>query len=282
MNKNLRRLLTAVFAISLLLTACGGSGGGTASEDTGSGSASGVSEGAESEDAAPAVETIAEGVLTVCTDSPYPPMEFEKDGEFTGFDIELMRAISGELGLETEVVNSGFDPITSGTALESDQCDIAAASITITPEREKSIGFTEPYFDAEQSLLVKKESGVASLDDLKGKVIGVQSGTTGEKYAKDNDPGASDITSFDAPGDLFTALEAGEIDAILQDLPVNGYRSTRDDSVEVVETYPTDEQYGFATRKDNTELLDAVNEALQSLRDSGEYDELHKEWFGGA
>jgi polar amino acid transport system substrate-binding protein len=209
-------------------------------------------------------------------------MEFERDGEFTGFDIELMRALAGELGLEVEVVNSGFDPITSGTALESDQCDIAAASITITPEREKSIGFTEPYFDAEQSLLVKKESGIASLEELEGQVIAVQSGTTGEGYANDNDPGASEIRSFDAPGDLFTALEAGEVDAILQDLPVNGYRSTRDDSVEVVETYPTDEQYGFATAKDNTELLDAVNGALQSLRDSGAYDDLFEEWFGGA
>ena len=277
MNRNLRWMMAAILAVGLLLTACGESGGGSdPSEPAGDASAPAT-------DAAAAVETIEEGTLTVCTDSPYPPMEFEENGEFTGFDIELMRAIAEEMGgLEVSVVNSGFDPITSGTALESGQCDIAAASITITPEREEAIGFTEPYFDAEQSLLVKKESGIKTLDELKGKTIGVQSGTTGEGYAKDNNPGDAQIRSFDAPGDLFTALEAGQIDAILQDLPVNGYRSTQDDSVEVVETYPTDEQYGFAMSKDNTELKSAVDEALQSLRDSGSYDELYKEWFGEA
>ena len=280
MNKNQRLLLATLLALGLGMTACGGSGGGADPSEPAAPSEEGAD--ASSEPAVADVETIKEGTLTVCTDSPYPPMEFEKDGEFTGFDIELMRAISGELGLETEVVNSGFDPITSGTALESEQCDIAAASITITPEREKAIGFTEPYFDAEQSLLVKKDAGVASLEDLKDKVIGVQSGTTGEGYAEENDPGATEVRAFEAPGDLFTALEAGEIDAILQDLPVNGYRTTRDDSVELVETYATDEQYGFAASKDNTQLIDAVNTALQTLRDDGAYDELFKEWFGEA
>ena len=278
MNLRLRWMLAALLALGLVLTACGDSGGEGGEEPTAA--AGGGTEGGETE--AVAVETIKEGVLTVCTDSPYPPMEFEEDGEFTGFDIELMRAIAGEMGLEVEVVNSGFDPITSGTALESGQCDIAAASITITPEREEAIAFSEPYFDAEQSLLVKTDAGIASLADLEGKSIGVQSGTTGEGYAKDNDPGASEIRSFDAPGDLFSALEAGQIDAILQDLPVNGYRSTQDDSVEVVETYPTDEQYGFGMSKDATELKSAVDGALQSLRDSGAYDELYTEWFGGA
>lgn len=279
MNTRLRWMLAALLTLALLLTACGGSGGGEATEDPTD--ASGGGESAEPTEAAAAVETIKEGVLTVCTDSPYPPMEFEQDGEFTGFDIELMRAIAGELGLEVEVVNSGFDPITSGTALESGQCDIAAASITITPDREKAIAFTEPYFDAEQSLLVKKDAGITSLEDLEGKSIGVQSGTTGETYARENDPGASEIRSFDAPGDSFNALEAGQIDAILQDLPVNGFRSTKDDSVAVVATYPTDEQYGFAMSKDNTALKTAADGALQALRDSGAYDDLFKEWFGG-
>ena len=281
-----RFVLAALLALTLLLSACGDSGTGDTESETASepapSEATVTEPPAEETEETASVETVTEGVLTVCTDSPYPPMEFEKDGEFTGFDIELMRAIGEELGLTVEVNNTGFDPITSGTALESDQCDIAAASITITPEREKAIGFTDPYFDAEQSLLVKKDSGITSLADLADKRIAVQSGTTGKKYAEENDPGAADIVSFDNPGDLFVALEAGDVDAILQDLVVNGPRATKDDTLEVVETYSTDEQYGLAVAKDNTAMLDAVNEALQTLRDDGTYDELHQEWFAGA
>jgi polar amino acid transport system substrate-binding protein len=228
-----------------------------------------------------AFETITPGVLTVCTDAPYPPMEFEQDGEFTGFDIELMRAIAEELGLSgIEVVNSGFDPITSGAAMEAGQCDIAAASITITEERDENIDFSDPYFTADQSLLVKKDSGISSLADLAGKRIGVQSGTTGEAYANENAPEGAEIVSFDNPGDLFVALEAGDIDAILQDLVVNQARTLEDDTVAVVETYPTDEQYGFAVKEEGAEaLLEAVNQALATLRENGTYDRIYQEWF---
>lgn len=103
--------------------------------------------------------TISAGTLTVCTDAPYPPMEFEDadaEGGFTGFDIELVRAMAGALDLELSVTNSGFDPITSGSAFAAGDCDLAAASITITEEREQSVDFTDPYFQADQSLLVKK------------------------------------------------------------------------------------------------------------------------------
>ena len=103
--------------------------------------------------------TIAEGSLTVCTDAPYPPMEFEDpdaEGGYSGFDIELVRAMAGVLDLGLVVVNPGFDPITSGAVFAAGDCDLAAASITITDEREENIDFTDPYFQADQSLLVKK------------------------------------------------------------------------------------------------------------------------------
>lgn len=285
MTTKLRFTLAALLAIGLLLSACGGGAAGPGDSES---AAPADEESAAPQESAPpeeaeeaAAPTITEGVLTVCTDSPYPPMEFEKNGEFTGFDIELMRAVADEMGgLTVEVNNTGFDPITSGTALESDQCDIAAASITITPEREEFIAFTEPYFDAEQSLLVKKDSGIAALEDLAGKRIAVQSGTTGKKYAEKNAP-ESEVVAFDNPGDIFLAIEAGDVEAVVQDLVVNGPRAVKDPSVEVVETYSTDEQYGFALALDNTELLDAVNEALAALQDNGTYDDLFKEWFGG-
>lgn len=229
-----------------------------------------------------ALDLVTAGVLTVCTDAPYPPMEFEREGEFTGFDIELLRAVATEMGLEgIEVINSGFEPITSGAVFQSPkQCDLAAASITITEERDQNIDFSAPYFDADQSLLVKKDSGVTSLEDLAGRTIGVQTGTTGEMYAQENQPEGATIRSFDDAGGLFVALEAGQIDAILQDLVVNRGRTLEDDTVTVVQTFPTDERYGFAFPEEGAEALqEALNRALQTLRDDGTYDALFAEWF---
>ena len=218
--------------------------------------------------------------LVLCTDAPYPPMEMEIDGEFTGFDIELMRAIADELGRELEVNNIGFDPITSGLAMESGECEIAAASITITEEREANIDFSDPYFTADQSLLVATDSGITNLAGFAGKNLGVQTGTTGEMYANENDPGAT-IISFENPGDIFTALAAGEIEGVLQDIVPNAeYALTNPDDADLVETYPTDESYGFAVKEEGSEdLLAEVNEALAKLVSDGTYDEIYNDWF---
>ena len=276
-----RWLITLVAVLALLATACGDDGGDAGGDATEPAATTETpTEGGEQ--AAVDLDLVNEGSLTVCTDAPYPPMEFEdpETGEFTGFDIELMRAIAEQLGLDTQVVNSGFDPIVSGTALASGQCDIAAASITITEDREESVDFTEPYFEAEQSLLVKSDSGISSIEDLAGARVGVQSGTTGETYARENLPDDAEVVAFENPGDIFLGMEAGQIQGVIQDLVVNQGRTLEDDSVEVVETYPTDEQYGFAAEEGNTELTGAVNDALQTLRDEGEYDRIFEEWFG--
>ncbi len=218
--------------------------------------------------------------LTVCSEIPYEPFEYEVDGEYTGFDVDLMQAIADELGLTLEFLGTGFDAITSGSAMAANQCDIAASAITITEEREANIDFSDPYFDAAQSLLVKKDSGYATLDDLDGKNLGVQSGTTGEAYAQDNAPSGVQLLSFENGGELFVALESGNVDGILQDLPVNADRAQKDDTVEVVATYSTGENYGFATQEEGKEaLLTAVNEALQTLRDNGTYQDIFDKYF---
>lgn len=268
------RLLALVAVLALALAACGGDGDG-ADDATTPGAADGDG------DAAAELTLVNDGVLTVCTDAPYPPMEYEEDGEFTGFDIELMRAIAQQMGLDgIEVVNSGFEPITSGAVFASNQCDVAAASITITEEREENVDFTDPYFQADQSLLVKTDSDFSSLEDLAGERLGVQAGTTGEAYAQENKPESTEIVSFDNPGDIFSALEAGDIAGVLQDIVVNQGRTFEDDSVEVVETYPTDEQYGFATAEEGgDDVLDAINDALSTVRDDGTYDDIYDDFF---
>jgi polar amino acid transport system substrate-binding protein len=252
-----RRIAAVTVLLALVTAACGGDDADTSGFDL-----------------------VTSDTLTVCTDSPYPPMEFERDGEFTGFDIELMRAIADDLSLELAVVNSGFDPITSGAAMVANTCDIAAASITITEEREQNIDFSDPYFSADQSLLVKKDGDIETLADTAGQTIAVQAGTTGEAYAEANAPAESTIRSFDDPGALFLALESGEAVAVLQDIVVNGERILNDETTTVVETYPTDEFYGFAVKEEGKEtLLEAVNASLQTIRDSGAYDDLFDEWF---
>lgn len=276
----LRRLTTPaalLAAAALTLTACGGE-----ADVEGEGEATGTGAEATGEATAEATaefSTISEGELSVCSDIPYPPFEFEEEGAatgYSGFDIELMEAIAAELGLELSVSVTGFDAIQSGTALAAEACDVAASAMTINDEREENVDFTEPYFDAEQSLLAKSDAGVTGLAELDG-AIGVQADTTGQAYAEENYDG--DIREYPGAAELFAALEAGQIVAILQDLPVNAERAQQDDSVEVVETFPTGEQYGFAVAEGNTELRDALNDALATLREDGTYDELYAKYF---
>ena len=218
--------------------------------------------------------------LTVCSDIPYAPFEFEAEGAYTGFDVELMEAIGAELDLTVEFIDSGFDSITSGTAMVGNECDIAASAITITDVREENIDFSNGYFDADQSLMVKVDSGYSSYDDLGGLRVGVQAGTTGEAYANDNNPGSVEVVSFGESADLFVAMEAGDIQGILQDLPVNAERMLGDDSLTVVATYPTGEVYGFAVKEEGKEaLLTAINEALATVQGDGSYDTLYDEYF---
>jgi polar amino acid transport system substrate-binding protein len=277
-----RTSAAALMAVTLLLAACGSTDEPETSTPAGGGSeaTAGAEEAAPSGD----LNLISEGTLAVCTDSPYQPFEFEEDGEFTGFDVELMNAIADGLGVEAEYQVTPFDAIQSGAALNARQCDVAASAMTITEDRAENLGFTDPYFDAEQSLLVTRDNAgtYASLDDLAGQRIGVQAATTGQRYAEENAPEDAEIVEYPDSSALFQALQGGEIAAVLQDFPVNAFFATQNDTVTVVEQYPTGEQYGFAAQVDNTGLVDAINEQLESLRDDGTYDDIYMEWFGEA
>lgn len=285
MVSKLWRVLAVLFAIGLLAAACGNDsdegGDDSPSDDAVEDDSAQASEDADPDAGEPAsLTTISDGALTVCTDAPYAPFEFEEDGEFTGFDMELLRAVATNLGLELSVIVVPFDGIWLLPA--SGECDIVGSAMTITPERAAEALFSDPYFDADQSLLVRAEDAetFATLDSLAGESIAVQTGTTGETYATDNTPEGAELVSFDEPAAMFLSLQSGEVAAILQDLPVNGFRSTEDDQFVVTETFPTGEQYGFATSSDNTALMDAVNAELQRLRDEGDYDAIYADWFG--
>jgi len=221
--------------------------------------------------------TITEGALTVCSDIPYAPFQFEgDDGEFTGYDIDLLREVASLGGLTLEVKDVDFDGILGNLA--AGNCDVIGSALTITDERAEQVDFTDPYYDSKQSLLVGADSGIETLDDVTG-TIGVQSGTTGETYALANVPDGVDVKSFDGADALFAALEGDDITAILQDLPVNVDRARQDDSISVVEEYQTEEQYGFAVEKGNSEVLAFLNVALAELGSNGTKQSIYDTYF---
>ena len=258
-----------VFALALALVAgCGssgsgsnGGGGGGNGGDTGGGDLGGKQ-------------------VKVASDIAYQPFEFTKNGKTVGFDIDLMREIGKRAGFEPQFQNVTFDGIIQG--LGSNLYDSAISAMTITPEREKQIDFSKPYFNADQSLMVQKGSKIKSTNDLSGKTVGVQIGTTGameaNKLKKNGKVGQ--VRTFDTITDAFAALQNGQIDAIINDFPVSAYRAkTSNGSLVIVQTIPTGEQYGIAFPKDS-ELLKPTNKALAEIKKDGTYAKLYKKWFG--
>ncbi|MHB1063715.1 MAG: transporter substrate-binding domain-containing protein [Georgenia sp.] len=271
MSRRLTRTALTLTA-ALVLAACGG--GGT--DETTDGATPGDTAAAD-------LGLIKDGVLTACSDVPYPPFEIEDTSApsgYSGFDIDLLQAVAENLGLELLVQDVSFDALQSGTTLAAGQCDVGASAMTITDERKANIDFSEPYYDSLQSLLVPTDSGIASIDDLAGKTVGVQQGTTGKNFTEENAPDGTEIVEYPSDGELWPALQARQIDAILQDLPVNVEHANADADYVLVEEYPTDEQYGYALAKgERVELLAAINEQLAALREDGTYQEIYDSYF---
>ncbi|MGA8209885.1 MAG: basic amino acid ABC transporter substrate-binding protein [Nocardioidaceae bacterium] len=228
-------------------------------------------------------DIVNEGKLTVCSSLPYKPFEFQQSGEIVGFDVDLMKEVAKSLDLEVKYLITPFEGIQSGQALNTGQCDIAAAGMTITDARAKVIDFSDPYFDATQALLVQKKDSYDSLESLAGKRIGVQTGTTGEIYTKENAPESAKIVVFEDLGLETAAIKTGQVDAIVQDNgPLLDYAKANPDT-KVTTEFDTGEQYGFGLKKgDSAELMKTTNETIKKLKDSGKYDTIYKKWFGAA
>lgn len=221
----------------------------------------------------------AGGTLKVCSDVPYPPFEdFDKSSDlgFKGFDVDIVSEIAKRLDKKVQIQDSSFDALQSGSALKGGQCDLAASAMTITEDRKKNIDFSDGYYDSKQSLLVKTGSDIKGIGDLDGKKVGVQQGTTGKTYAEDNAKGAK-IVTFPSDAEMFQAIKGGQVDALLQDLPVN-LDHTKDGQFAVVETYNTDEQYGLAMKKGSS-LVKEIDGALKDMRNDGTYEKIYNKYF---
>ncbi|PRX47597.1 amino acid ABC transporter substrate-binding protein (PAAT family) [Prauserella shujinwangii] len=227
------------------------------------------------------ISLINEGKLTTCTHLPYPPFQFSEGDKTVGFDVDLVDLVAKDLGVEQEIFDTSFEGIESGASFENGSCDIAAAAMTITEDREKVMDFSEGYFDANQALIVPKGSGIKTLEDLRGKTLGVQLGTTGEEYAQKNkEKFGYEIRQYEDLALLQTAVKTKQIDAGINDNSVLYYFAKTNPDTEVTEEFPTGEEYGFAVRTGNGALLAKVNEVLDKAKQDGTYDQIYEKWFG--
>lgn len=219
--------------------------------------------------------------LTVGTNAEFPPFEFIGDnGEPTGFDVELIGLIAQELGKELVIENMFFDGLTAALQMNSIDCIIAA--MTITDERKEAVDFSEPYFNAAQSVIVMKGyEGIQTLEDLKDKKIAVQDGTTGHIMVTDDlQCDLSNVAPFKAAPDAVLELMNGRADCIVVDNAVALNFLSMYDEIEIVENIDMPvEVYGIAVAQGNEELLGSINAALEKIIAEGKYDELFTKYF---
>jgi polar amino acid transport system substrate-binding protein len=228
------------------------------------------------------VDLINSGQITTCTHLPYKPFQFEQSGEIVGFDVDMIDLVAQRLGVEQEIIDTPFEGIQSGEDLNARKCDIAAAAMTITPEREEKIDFSEPYFDADQALLVKKGSGIKSFDDLQGQTLGVQSGTTGKMYAEENAaPKGVELKDYEDLALELNSVKTGQVPAAINDIPVLLDFAKENPDVEVAARFETGEKYGFGMKQGTSQQLKrVVDDVIARAQADGTYDRLYRKWFG--
>jgi len=245
----------AFVAILVLLAGCGGDTADTWSDITSS------------------------GTLRIGTDATYPPFETvdTATGDVVGFDMDLVRAVCAKYEVEPEFIITPFDGIVPG--LRTGKYDVIISAFTITPERARQVLFSRPYYDAGQTIAVRlDDTTIVSLDNLKGKSIGVQLGTTGERMA--HRVNGAEIFSYENIGAAFIDLENGRVDAVLNDEPTSRIIIAERKSAKLVGPRLSDEQYGMAVRPDDTTLVGKINTALIIFEEDGTLDSLKTKWFG--
>jgi len=214
--------------------------------------------------------------LSVGSDIPYPPFEQGKEGEYTGFDIELMDAIGEKIGRTPEYTDTSFETIFRDVA--QGKFDAAISAATITEEREKTVAFSDPYYLSEQAILVEEGSDITGLEDLSGKTVGAQQGTTGLELGKEK-ANAGDLRAYPEGPEAVNALKSGVIEAVIIDAPVAQNAVEEAGGVEIAEKVPTEEEYGIALAKDNTALLEEINKGLEEVIADGTYTTIYEKWF---
>ena len=276
-KKVLAITMAALMAASL--TACGGGAKETTAAATTAEEKAEDTTAAESKDetSAEAAETeaakeAAGGKLVMATNAEFPPYEYHDGDAIVGIDAEIAKAIADELGMELEIEDIAFDSIIP--EIVSGKADMGLAGMTVTEDRKQSVDFSDTYAKASQKVIVKEDSEIASPDDLAGKIVGVQLGTTGDIYVSDLEADGTTVERYNKGFEAVQALSQGKIDAVVIDGEPAKTFVAQTEGLKILEESFTDEEYAIAVKKGNTELLDKINGALKTLKENGTLDEI--------
>lgn len=275
--KKMATLLAALFLMTAAFAGCGDSDSGSSKASSAPGAASSATSSAgdtsgASSTASSEAETSGDNTLVMATNAFFEPYEFyDAGGEIVGIDAEVGKAIADKLGMEFSISDVDFDSIIP--AVQSGKASMGMAGMTVTPDREKNVSFTRSYATGIQVVIVPEGSEIASIDDLEGKKIGVQQGTTGDLYCSDTPEnggyGEEAVTRYNKGSDAVMALLSGKVDCVVIDNEPAKSFVAANEGLKILDTEFANEEYAICIAKDNTELLEKVDKALGELIEDG-------------
>jgi hypothetical protein len=271
----------AAAALSLVLAACGSSAATTdtaasAEKTEAASAAEETKQAAEKTEGNTAVKTVTPGSLIMCTNAEFPPYEFHNGNEIVGIDVEICNAIAEKLGLKLEIEDIAFDAIIP--EIVSGKADLGAAGMTVTEDRKQNVDFSDSYAHATQVIIIREDSDIAGPDDLKGKLVGVQQGTTGDLYVS-ADLGDDAVERYSKGMEAVQALTQSKVDAVIIDGETAKQYVKEVPGLRILDESYTDEEYAIAVQKGNTQLLDAINTAIGELKKNGTFDKIVEKYI---
>lgn len=277
MKKKVFALTMAAVMAAASLTGCGSKEAETqaAAQETSTVQAEG--EATEAEETTEAAAEAEGGVLVMATNAEFEPWEYHDGDSIVGIDVEIAQAIADKLGMELQIEDMAFDAIIPSVV--SGKADIGMAAISYDEDRAKSVSFSDNYAGSSLVLLVAEDSEIASADDLEGKLVGAQTGTTGELTATEM-VGDSNVERYNSYFEAVQSLLTGKIDAIIIDgAPAKVFLSQNEGKIKQVGDALSNEEYAVVAAPDNTELIEKINGAISELQESGEIDTIMNKYI---
>ena len=270
--KKIATLLAALMVMTAAFAGCGNDTGSSAAGTSSTASESSTTQSSETSQEASTEETSGSGeTLVMATNAFFEPYEYYEGDEIVGIDAEIGKAIADKLGMDFEISDMEFDAIIP--AIQNGKASIGMAGMTVTPDREKNVSFSQTYATGVQVIIVPEGSDITSADDLEGKKIGVQQGTTGDLYCSDTPEnggfGEDAVTRYSKGSDAVMALLSGKVDCVVIDNEPAKAFVEANEGLKILDTAYVEEEYAIAVAKDNTELLEKVDAALGELKEDG-------------